>query len=72
MVSSADDSGSGTLRQALLDAQVGDIITLDPIVFPPASPVTSLFQQFAVIRQGYLTIDASNSGVVLMEKLAER
>ncbi|MGD2179401.1 MAG: hypothetical protein PVG71_16470, partial [Anaerolineae bacterium] len=39
-VTSAADSGPGTLRQALLDAANGDTITFDQNVFPPASPVT--------------------------------
>ncbi len=35
VVTSAEDSGAGTLRQALLDAQTGDTITFDPVAFPP-------------------------------------
>jgi hypothetical protein len=65
-VSSTADSGPGTLRQALLDAQNGDTITFDPAVFPPNAPktiaVTSALPQ---INEGYLTIDASNAGVIL-------
>lgn len=60
------DSGSGTLRQALLDAQKGDTITFDPAVFPPNAPekinVTSGLPQ---ISQGHLTIEASDAGVIL-------
>jgi len=40
VVTSPADSGAGTLRQALLDAQPGDTITFDPAVFLPGSPVT--------------------------------
>src|SRR3970282_988863 len=40
LVTSAADSGPGTLRQALLDAQNGVTITFDPAVFPPDAPVT--------------------------------
>jgi hypothetical protein len=40
VITSVADSGSGTLRQALLDAQSGDIITFDPTVFPPGDPAT--------------------------------
>ena len=40
LVTSAADSGPGTLRQSLLDAQAGDIITLDLAVFPPNIPVS--------------------------------
>ena len=39
-VTSTKDSGLGTLRQALLDAQNGDTITFDPAVFPAGAPVT--------------------------------
>ena len=40
VVSSTVDDGSGTLRRALLDAQSGDTITFDPVVFPPSDPAT--------------------------------
>ena len=40
VVNSTADSGPGTLRKALIDAQSGDTITFDPIVFPPTAPVT--------------------------------
>ncbi len=66
IVTSALDSGPGTLRQALLDAGPGDIITFDPAVFPPANPLTiTLDSELPPITQGYLTIDASNAGVIL-------
>ena len=35
LVTSVEDSGAGSLRQAILDAQAGDTITFDPLVFPP-------------------------------------
>lgn len=66
VVTSTADSGSGTLRQALLDAQSGDAITFDPAVFPPSAPVTvSLTSALPDINQGDLTVDASNVGVIL-------
>jgi len=66
VVISVADSGSGTLRQALLDAQSGDTITFDPGVFPSGAPATIYFaSSLPVIRQGSLTIDASNAGVIL-------
>ena len=66
IVTSTSDSGPGTLSQALLDARSGDIITFDPIVFPPTSPANiSLTHCLPPISQGNLTIDASNVGVVL-------
>jgi len=71
VVTSVSDSGPGTLRQALLDAQNGDTITFDPVVFPPAAPATIFLQaedfvsSLPNITQGAITIDASNSGVIL-------
>jgi hypothetical protein len=66
LVTSPADSGSGTLRQAMLDAQSGDTITFDPAIFPPDAPVTVFTaSELPHIRQGNLTIDASNAGVIL-------
>ena len=66
IVASTADSGSGTLRQALIDAQSGDKITFDPTVFPPENPaVIKVLNPLPVIFQGNLTIDASNAGVIL-------
>lgn len=65
-VTSAADSGSGTLRQALLDAQLGDTIVFDEEIFPAASPITiSLKSELPKITINELTIDASNAGVIL-------
>ena len=66
IVTSTADAGPGTLRQALTDAQAGDVITFDPVVFPPSVPVTiSLQSGLPAITAGPLTIDASNAGVIL-------
>ena len=71
LVTSADDNGLGTFRQALLDAKSGDIITFDPTVFPPDDPVTILLKNkeehsaLPHVIQGGLTIDASNAGVII-------
>jgi hypothetical protein len=66
LVTSAADSGLGTLRQALLDAQGGDTITFDPAVFAPSTPVTiSVTSELPHIHQGNMTIDGSNAGVIL-------
>jgi len=66
VVTSADDDGPGTLRQAMSDAQPGDIITFDPNVFPPKNPkAIELKSGLPSITQGYLTLDASNAGVIL-------
>ena len=65
-VTSTADSGPGTLRQALLDAQPNDILTFDPSVFSPVSPATIyLSSELPGISLGHLTIDASNAGVIL-------
>jgi hypothetical protein len=66
LVTSAADSGPGTLRQAMQDAQNDDTITFDPAVFPPDAPVTIFTKSgLPLITQGNLTIDASNAGVIL-------
>ena len=66
IVTSTGDSGPGTLRQALLDAQSGDTITFDSAIFPPTAPVTiSVTSELPPVTQGDLTIDSSNAGVLL-------
>jgi hypothetical protein len=66
VVTNAEDSGPGTLRQALLEAQKSDIITFDPTVFPPSAPVTiSITSPLEPIDDNHFTLDASNAGVVL-------
>ena len=65
-VTSTADIGPGTLRQALLEAQNGDIITFNSTIFSPEAPVTiCLNNSLPPISQGNLTIDGSNAGVVL-------
>lgn len=65
-VTSSADSGPGTLRQALLDAQGGDTITFDPAIFPPTTPVTiSVTSALPQVSQSNLTVDGSNAGVIL-------
>jgi parallel beta-helix repeat protein len=71
VVTSAADSGPGTLRQALLEVQNGDTIAFDPNIFPPDKPATIYLQaedndsSLPNITQGGITIDASNAGVIL-------
>ncbi len=66
VVTSVEDSGEGTLRQALLDAEVGDTIAFDPTIFPPDSPVSLMLDSgLPSIHQGHITVDASNAGVIL-------
>lgn len=66
VVSSTRDSGPGTLRQALLDAEASDTITFDPALFPPDAPTTiGVKSGLPHITQGALTIDGSDAGVIL-------
>ncbi|MFN2146193.1 MAG: cellulase family glycosylhydrolase [Anaerolineales bacterium] len=66
VVENTEDSGPGSFRQALLDAQSGDTITFDPEVFDPANPATIfLLSELPEINHHFLTIDASNAGVIL-------
>jgi hypothetical protein len=65
-VKRAEDSGPGTLRQALSDAQAGDKIVFYPRLFSPEDPATiHIASALPEIGQGYLTIDGSDSGVIL-------
>jgi hypothetical protein len=66
VVNSTSDSGSGTLRDAILNASPGDSIIFDTTVFSPTDPDTiTLISELPNISQGNLIIDASNEGVVL-------
>jgi hypothetical protein len=60
------DSGTGTLRWALENARSGDVITFDSVIFSPQKPLTiKLNSPLPYLNQGSLTIDASNTGVIL-------
>ena len=66
VVNSAQDSGPGSLRQAIQEAQPGDTITFDPAVFPPDNPTTiQLLSGLPPLDRGNITLDSSNAGVVL-------
>jgi len=66
IVTSTADSGTGTLRWALQTARSGDTITFDPKVFPPRNSATiHLRSCLPAIRQGRITVDASDAGVIL-------
>jgi hypothetical protein len=72
MVTTNADNGNdenpvpGSLREALIIAQACDTITFDRDVFEPDNPITiTLSSGLPEISQGYLTIDASNAGVIL-------
>jgi parallel beta-helix repeat protein len=66
-VSSAADSGTGTLRECLQSAAAGDQILFDAAVFPPGAPttITLTSSQLPNLTVNGLTIDASNAGVIL-------
>jgi hypothetical protein len=66
IITSTSDSGLGSLRQALLDAQPYNTITFDPTVFPPNAPTTiAVMTELPHIQVSNLTLDASNAGVIL-------
>ena len=65
-VTSTNDSGIGTLREAIPKAQPGDTITFDQTVFPPHSPATIFVTtELPALDKGNVTIDASDAGVIL-------
>ncbi len=65
-VTTTADAGSGSFRWCLEQAQSGDTIVFDPAVFPPDNPATIQVTGFLPpISQGGLTIDGSESGVIL-------
>ncbi len=65
-VTNNNDSGEGSLRQALLDANINDTITFNLTTFPPGNPVTiALFSPLPKIITDGLTIDGSGAGVIL-------
>ncbi len=66
VVTSAEDSGEGTLRACLTNLREGTVITFDPAVFPANRPATIRLQSpLPVVTRAYVTIDASNAGVIL-------
>ena len=66
VVTSAADSGPGTLREALTNLAAGDVITFDPAVFPRAHPATiQVATQLPHLKVPGVVIDASNAGVIL-------
>ncbi|MFZ5820873.1 MAG: NosD domain-containing protein [Chloroflexota bacterium] len=66
LVTSTDDNGPGTLRQAIETAQPYDTITFDPAVFPMDSPAAIMVTSpLPWMDKGHMTIDASNAGVIL-------
>jgi parallel beta-helix repeat protein len=65
-VSSAADSGIGSLRECLDQAGPSEYICFDSSVFPPTAPATiTVVSELPLIVANDLTIDASDAGVVL-------
>lgn len=66
VISSQADAGAGSLRAILEIARWGDVVTFDPVIFPPTQPATiTLLSALPPLSQGKLTLDASNAGVIL-------
>jgi hypothetical protein len=66
LVTNSQDSGPGSLRQALLDAGAEALISFDPIVFPLDNPTTiMLLSALPTLEKGQITLDASRAGVIL-------
>ncbi|MBI9045538.1 MAG: right-handed parallel beta-helix repeat-containing protein [Anaerolineaceae bacterium] len=65
VVISAEDSGPGTLREAIKDANPGDTIEFDISNFPPDQPEIIYLQSQLTIHQENLTVDATHIGVIL-------
>ena len=66
LVTSAADSGPGTLRQALLAGRAGDTIVFDPAVFPSNGSTTIALQSdLPPITQAELSLDGARAGVVV-------
>ena len=67
VVYTTDNEVPGSLRNAVMEAQPGDVITFDSEVFPVDNPsVIKVSSPGPIgINQGEITIDASNAGVIL-------
>ena len=66
VITSVADSGTGTLREALDNLNTNTTITFDPVAFPADHPtVIQLESPLPEIVADYVTIDASNAGVIL-------
>lgn len=66
IVTSTDNDGPGSFRNALLSAQSGTRIEFDPDVFPLEDPqVIYITEELPEITQGGIVIDAGNAGVIL-------
>ncbi|HSN67876.1 MAG TPA: hypothetical protein VLV48_01435, partial [Thermoanaerobaculia bacterium] len=65
VVTSTANDGAGTLRRAISTAVANDVISFDPVTFPPDRPASiRLTSPIECVPSG-VSIDASNAGVVL-------
>jgi murein DD-endopeptidase MepM/ murein hydrolase activator NlpD len=65
-VINSNDNGAGSLRQALLSANVSDTIAFAPSAFPSNDPISiALLSPLPRIITDGLTIDGSGTGVIL-------
>lgn len=66
IVTSPEDSGSGTFREALQLSRPGTEIRFSSAVFPPHTPVAiQILSPLPVLSVGLVTIDASDAGVIV-------
>ena len=65
IVTSTENEGPGTLREAVLSVAPGDTITFDTDIFAPDDPATIHLNGPITLGQGGLTVDGSNAGVIL-------
>ena len=66
IVTSTADSGEGTLRYALEHLARNTTITFDPSVFSPKNPATIMLETpLPRIEADYITLDASDAGVIV-------
>jgi uncharacterized protein (TIGR03437 family) len=65
VVTSTADTGAGTLRDCLMQSSSGTTITFDGAVFPPGHPAMIAPLSRLPDLRGNVTIDASNTGVIL-------
>jgi hypothetical protein len=71
VVTTTANNGPGSLRQALLDANNGDVITFSTSAFPPGAPVAIQLQSvLPTLNKNNVTIEASYAGVILDGSLA--
>jgi len=66
IINTTTDSGAGSFREALNNAEPYDTITFDPEVFNPEAPAAIMILQILPeLNRDHLTIDASDAGVIL-------